>query len=765
MSNLKSILKSFHLRDELNPKIWVLPNEKYMGDPKGQTEKMRSKVRNQLLEISNEFIEFLKVDVVVSDIIMIGSLSNYNWSNFSDVDLHILIDFNQFTESNLPLYEELFKLKKTLFNDKHHITIYGYEVELFVQNESESHFSSGVYSVLYDEWITKPKKESVEIDTELIKNKSQQWMDIIDGVIENAKDEPLDDARRMIERYKDKIKKYRTCGLEKNGEYSDENLVFKVLRRNNYIQKLFDFDKKHTDKELSLKEEAVNIGGSFKTDLEGGPSNHSKRAFGNWESDNAWDIFSPPGTVVNSYTNGTVTKVKNTGKNSGKVFGTQVSIKGDNNFPNIFYTHLKNVKLRKGDKVNVGDYIGEISEWVGNEGSEHVHIGLPRGRHLRELLINSDKIFTGSEDTSKEISTNSGINDKITDSLQNLISNKTEFSNVNDDDINKNLFDVEKGSNKIMSEFYNLLKSGKELKNLKGVESTIPVDRNVELIQTGLQFLGILLPKWGVDGKFGPETEKAVKEFQKKYGLSETGVMTNEDLVKLFSILIIKNFGDDNMSAIELEGETPTGKIKLVGSFDSSQKEIISNLINEMNNMGITNPYTQIGILSVISKESNFKSFKENSYCGTSDSRITSVFGNRGEKCKSLKCNDSEFFDCVYGHKSGTKLGNDQPGDGWKYVGRGLNGLTGKANYQKYGNMIGVDLVGKPELVEDPKIASKVAIAFFTKGKSPSSLPNFTNKEDSIKYFADINAGGRSSFGQSTALAASQKFDVDLSIT
>ncbi len=176
MSNLKSILSSFHLQDELNPKIWELPNERAMSDPKGQTETMVPKVRERLLEIAYEFIEFLGVDVIVSDVVMTGSLANYNWSQYSDVDLHIIADFEQFTEKELPLYEELFKLKKTLFNDKHNIKIYGYDVELYVQDESESHFSSGEYSVLFNEWITEPKKENVEIDAALIKTKSEHWM-------------------------------------------------------------------------------------------------------------------------------------------------------------------------------------------------------------------------------------------------------------------------------------------------------------------------------------------------------------------------------------------------------------------------------------------------------------------------------------------------------------------------------------------------------------------------------------------------------------
>lgn len=144
-----------------------------------------------------------------------------------------------------------------------------------------------------------------------------------------------------------------------------------------------------------LNEKETNIGGPFKTDLENGPKNHGSRALGNWQSDNAWDIFAPEGTVVNSYTDGTVIKVRDTGKNSGKIFGTQVSIKGNKEYPDIFYTHLKNVKLKKGDIVSVGDRIGEVSEWVGHDKMTHVHIGLPKGKHLRDLLKNSSVIFSG----------------------------------------------------------------------------------------------------------------------------------------------------------------------------------------------------------------------------------------------------------------------------------------------------------------------------------------------------------------------------------
>lgn len=202
-----------------------------------------------------------------------------------------------------------------------------------------------------------------------------------------------------------------------------------------------------------------------------------------------------------------------------------------------------------------------------------------------------------------------------------------------------------------------------------------------------------------------------------------------------------------------------TGKIK--HTYTGKAAELVNMAIKEMERVGITNPYTQIGILSVIGKESGFVAIKEWGYCTTSDSRIVSIFGPRGTKCKSLKCDDPAFFDCVYGKDSGIPLGNTQPGDGWKYVGRGLNGITGRANYRHYGKLIGVDLESNPELLEKPEISAKAAIAFFLNGKKPESFPDFKDKESAAKYFADINAGGRrSDWSRDAAVAITPKFDV-----
>lgn len=241
------ILSSFKQQETLNKDIWQNANSP-------SKSKMNPKVRERLLEIAYEYQEFLEVDVVVEDVHMTGSLSNYNWSEYSDVDLHLIVDFNQIPKDQLDLYQELFKMKKTLFNLQHNIKIYEYDVELYVQDSNEEHTSSGVYSVLHDEWIVEPKKEKFELDKKLLIQKVESWKEKIDNTIEDAKEESLEIANERLGKIKEKIKEYRTSGLKKGGEYSYENLVFKFLRRNGYIQKLFDFQIEKFDKELSLKE-------------------------------------------------------------------------------------------------------------------------------------------------------------------------------------------------------------------------------------------------------------------------------------------------------------------------------------------------------------------------------------------------------------------------------------------------------------------------------------------------------------------------------
>lgn len=246
MANTEKIINSFYLQDEFNPNIWDNSD-----DPK--SVKLKAEIRKRLLKVANLFIDYLDTDLFIQDVIFVGSLVGYNWSEFSDFDIHILIDLDE--SENREMTEELFRLKKTVFNAAHDIFIKGFETELYVQDANEKNESQGVYSLLNDEWLKKPEKENFKIDKKKLMTKVNQWMDIIDGVLENAEDEDIEDAVKLVKKYREKLRKYRTCGLKKEGEYSYENLVFKFLRRNGYIAKLENFKNEFVDKKLSLEQE------------------------------------------------------------------------------------------------------------------------------------------------------------------------------------------------------------------------------------------------------------------------------------------------------------------------------------------------------------------------------------------------------------------------------------------------------------------------------------------------------------------------------
>ena len=247
MDNTEKIINSFYLQDELNPDIWDSPED-------AKSANLKKEIRERLIKVAQIYIDYLDTDFFVHDIIFIGSLVGYNWSEFSDFDIHILYDSNEF-EGEVELHKELFRLKKTVFNAAHDIRIKGFETELYAQDINEPEESAGSYSILNDEWIRIPEKNSFKIDKKILKQKAQQWMDIIDGVLENAEDEDLEDAISLVKKYREKLRKYRTCGLKKEGEFSYENLVFKFLRRNGYINKLENFKNEIADKKLSLEQE------------------------------------------------------------------------------------------------------------------------------------------------------------------------------------------------------------------------------------------------------------------------------------------------------------------------------------------------------------------------------------------------------------------------------------------------------------------------------------------------------------------------------
>jgi hypothetical protein len=216
---------------------------------------MKPEIRISLLDIVKDYVGFVDVELDIDDVTLTGSLSNFNWSEFPDVDLHILMDF----ENTDPLLKKYLDSRRIIWNSLRDVTVKGFDVEIYVQDNSEAHFASGVYSVLYNEWIVEPKEEEVSIDSKKILSKAKNWMSQIDKFEVSSKREEPTTVLEGIQRFKDKMKKYRGSGLKDKGEYSYENLTFKFLRRNGYLKKLNDVRNSLIDKNLTLDENVSRI--------------------------------------------------------------------------------------------------------------------------------------------------------------------------------------------------------------------------------------------------------------------------------------------------------------------------------------------------------------------------------------------------------------------------------------------------------------------------------------------------------------------------
>ncbi len=245
-------LSSFNIKKNLNPKFW-------------KNGVLDSRIRMKLLDIADDFIEFLGVDwAKPEDITMTGSLANFNWDeNYSDIDLHIIMDYSDVDERT-DFVSNYFYSQKKLWNEEHSdITIMGYPVEVFVQDVNERHDSSGVYSLEKNKWLIEPEREklvSSKVNKAFIKDKVSEYMNKIDKLeylLNKSKDDEYR-LRRVMEKSDNlfnKIKGERKIGFERSGgkEINNYNIVFKALRRNGYIEKLVNVKSIAYDKLNSLQ--------------------------------------------------------------------------------------------------------------------------------------------------------------------------------------------------------------------------------------------------------------------------------------------------------------------------------------------------------------------------------------------------------------------------------------------------------------------------------------------------------------------------------
>jgi len=233
------MLQEYRTHNELNPILW-------------KNDEIPSKIRAQLLKIATYFYKFLDINAKIHDVILTGSAVNYNWTDLSDIDLHVVIDYTEVDEND-ELVRNLMTAKKSIWNDKYPLKLRQADIELYAQDVNEPHTSTGVYSLMSNKWLRKPEYNDIDIPDADIANKAKPYADMIDAL--NATDA---DVLDKIDQIRGKIKKFRKCGLDTGGEYSIENLAFKWLRNNGYLDKLSEIRDQIMMSDMQITETADN---------------------------------------------------------------------------------------------------------------------------------------------------------------------------------------------------------------------------------------------------------------------------------------------------------------------------------------------------------------------------------------------------------------------------------------------------------------------------------------------------------------------------
>lgn len=223
--------------DTLNTDIW-------------KKDELKPQVYNKLMQIADAFIQYLDLSLDIADIQFTGSMANFNFNPDSDIDLHIVVKFDDY-DINSDLLQDYFNAKKTVFNNNHDITIYGHPVELYVEDAGKPAEAGGKYSIKYDKWLKKPEKITKKIED--VKD-SPKYKELVNKIQDILSSEYNSDEANLV---LDELYDMRKNGLSSGGELSEENLIFKKLRSNGLIADLRDYINKNYDKSLSLEEHLI----------------------------------------------------------------------------------------------------------------------------------------------------------------------------------------------------------------------------------------------------------------------------------------------------------------------------------------------------------------------------------------------------------------------------------------------------------------------------------------------------------------------------
>jgi predicted nucleotidyltransferase len=239
---------------------------------------IKKEIRKSLLTVASDFFNFLNFDWVedgVKDVWLVGSLASFNWSEvYSDIDMHIIVDFENIT-NDIDLLETNLKISKELYQLKHDISIEGFKVEPYIQDSGEEIKSDGIYSILRQTWIKKPIRKEFSTPLSAITKITDPIEQRIEDALSDYNLGQYQKAVKKARKIKADIKNLRKRGLEEGGEFSVKNIAFKALRRNQSIEKLDQIISKGFDKQVSIdtgvnkEAEPIDAKDAFKSDYAG----------------------------------------------------------------------------------------------------------------------------------------------------------------------------------------------------------------------------------------------------------------------------------------------------------------------------------------------------------------------------------------------------------------------------------------------------------------------------------------------------------------
>tara|TARA_Y100000033_G_scaffold31563_1_gene30133 strand:+ start:30 stop:737 length:708 start_codon:yes stop_codon:yes gene_type:complete len=235
VKSFQSLRLTLRYHKKLNIKFW-------------HERSLRPEVREKLLQIGYKWAEFAKIPFeAIKDMILVGGNANYNYTRFSDLDLHLVVDKSKIADCP-ELLDDYLRDKKKLWALVHDIKIYSHPVELYAQDENDPlPANQGVYSIIKGEWILEPRQTEVNLSDPLLFRKIRAMVEKIDDLIENEADDS--DVLRKLQK---RIRDMRASAIQQGGEFALENLVFKELRNLGYLDKLSNHIRNLEDTNLSL---------------------------------------------------------------------------------------------------------------------------------------------------------------------------------------------------------------------------------------------------------------------------------------------------------------------------------------------------------------------------------------------------------------------------------------------------------------------------------------------------------------------------------